>query len=234
MALEKEKPSPMTNPPIARDLASQYIAAGDPLGWFEALYAQAHNDASPIPWADLHPNPNLIDWMEKHPGLISRGSALVVGCGLGDDAEHLAARGFRTTAFDISPSAIAWCQRRFPNSPVRYEVHNALNPHDKWQRAFDFIFEAYTLQALPPDLRQQAMHQIANFLAPGGMLLLIARARDEHEPAGQTPWPLTRTDLSTFTTLGLVVEEFEDYFENEDPPVRRFRVVYRQNASGGL
>ena len=38
---------------IAREMASKYISAGDPLGWFEALYARAAADISIIPWADL-------------------------------------------------------------------------------------------------------------------------------------------------------------------------------------
>jgi len=33
--------------------------------------------------------------------------ALVVGSGLGDDAEHVASLGFDTLAFDVSPTAIA-------------------------------------------------------------------------------------------------------------------------------
>jgi hypothetical protein len=40
------------------------------------------------------------------------------------------------------------------------------------------------------------------------------------------PWPLTRHELDTLTQAGLIEVSFEDYFDNETPPVRRFRVLY--------
>ena len=71
-----------------RETASKYIDAGDPLGWFEALYFRAATDTSIIPWAGLAPNPNVVEWLD-HQG--SNLSGLVrnpvkVGSGLGDDA----------------------------------------------------------------------------------------------------------------------------------------------------
>jgi hypothetical protein len=44
------------------------------------------------------------------------------------------------------------------------------------------------------------------------------------------PWPLTRAELSAFTTAGLQEISFEDLLDFEDPAepaVRRFRVLYR-------
>jgi hypothetical protein len=37
----------------AREIAHKYLESGDPLGWFEDLYAQADEESSIIPWADL-------------------------------------------------------------------------------------------------------------------------------------------------------------------------------------
>ncbi len=99
----------------ARKIAHKHLDTGDPLGWFEDLYSQADEESSIIPWADLEPNPNLIDWLNQH-GTANTGLAIKIGSGLGDDAEEIARRGFETTAFDISESAIAWSQRRFPKS----------------------------------------------------------------------------------------------------------------------
>ena len=91
---------------IAREIARKYLEEGDPLGWFEALYSQAGENTSVIPWADLEPGPKLIEWLNR-PGVAASGKALIVGSGLGDDAEELSRRGFRTTGFDISESAIS-------------------------------------------------------------------------------------------------------------------------------
>jgi hypothetical protein len=87
-----------TNSATAREIAHQHLNAGDPLGWFEDLYSRAGEDTSIIPWADLTPNPNLVEWLDRQTSV--SGLALKIGSGLGDDAEELAQRGFETTAFD--------------------------------------------------------------------------------------------------------------------------------------
>ena len=110
-----------THRATAREIARNHLDSGDALGWFEDLYSRAGEDSSIIPWADLEANPNLVDWLNQHDA-VGYGQALKVGSGLGDDAEELARRGFQTTAFDISQSAIAWSHRRFPTSSVSYVV----------------------------------------------------------------------------------------------------------------
>ena len=210
---------------IAREIAYKHLKAGNPLSWFEELYDQAGDDSAIIPWADLTPNPNLIDWLERDKSA-NRGRALKVGCGLGDDAEELARRGFETIAFDISAAAIAWCRRRHSQSPVTYVVADLFKAPAEWQAGFDFVLEAYTLQVLPPVMRADAARCIASFLAPGGTLLVVARGRDPNEPEGKMPWPLTKDEVALFQTAGLKEVSFEDYMDGEDPPVRRFRATY--------
>jgi len=221
----------MTEPDrtAARKLAADALARGDATGWFDELYALADGDTQLIPWADLCVNPNLAPWLDAQPPAQNK-RALVVGCGLGDDAEHLAERGYRVTAFDIAPKAIAWCHRRFTSSPVDYQVVDALQLPGAWHGQFQLIVEIYTLQALPPELRQRVSENLAACLAPGGKLLIVARARDEHEDAGTLPWPLTVRDFEPFAAAGLRTTSFEDYLDNEDPPTRRFRVVLERPA----
>jgi len=50
----------------AQQLASEFLACADPTGWFEVLYAEAGSNYAAVPWADLAPNPNLVDWVTKH------------------------------------------------------------------------------------------------------------------------------------------------------------------------
>jgi 2-polyprenyl-3-methyl-5-hydroxy-6-metoxy-1,4-benzoquinol methylase len=205
----------------ARELARRALERGDATGWFEELYAGAHEEGD-IPWADLVPNPMLVEWLATHA---VSGRALKVGAGLGDDAEELARRGMAVTAFDVAPTAVEWARRRFPDSDVDYVVADVLAPPAEWSGAFDFVMEAYTLQVLPPELRPVAADAIAATLAPGGTLLVIARGREPHEDPGAMPWPLTPGELrGLFADLTLV--RFEDLLDDEDPPVRRLRAEY--------
>ncbi len=125
----------------AREIATKHLSAGDALGWFEDLYSEADGDLSIIPWADLAPNPNFVSWLDAHD-VVSKGkSALKIGCGLGDDAEELARRGFNTTAFDISETAISWCHKRFPVSLVNYLALDLFQAPKEWEHRFDFVLE---------------------------------------------------------------------------------------------
>jgi SAM-dependent methyltransferase len=215
----------------ARQLAQEFAQRGDDTGWFEELYAQAQGNQQAIHWADLAVNPNLVEWLDRRTIGGAGKRALVVGCGLGDDAEELARRGFEVVAFDIAPTAIAWCRQRFPQSPVEYVVADVFDPPPGWQGSFDFILEAYTLQVLPAEVRSRAMTHIAGLLAQGGKLLVICRGRSAADPPGELPWPLTTEELETFTNAGLRQVHVEDYFDQEELPVRRFRVEYQRAST---
>ena len=210
---------------FAREIAHKHLDSGDPLGWFEELYSQADEDSSIIPWADMEPNPNLIDWLNQS-GTAHSGLAIKIGSGLGDDAEELSRRGFETTAFDISESAIAWSRKRFPKSSVSYIVADLFFAPIEWKVRYDFVLESYTLQVLPPSLRAKAVRCIASFVAPTGTLLVIARGREPSDPEGNMPWPLTREEMSFFEAHGLKEVSFEDFMDSENPPVQRFRATY--------
>ena len=214
----------------ARELAAEFHRKGDPTGWFEPLYQEGEAGKSTVPWANLRPNHFLLDFWSAHPQQTTGKTALTIGSGLGDDAERLATWGFRTTAFDISETAIRASRKRFPNSTVDYVSVNLLEPPSAWRRTFDFVFEANTLQVLPARLRARAIENIAGFLCPGGLLLVIARGREPSDPEGQMPWPLTSAELSAFTAADLEQISFEDLLDLEDPAepaVRRFRALYR-------
>lgn len=214
----------------ARELAAEFVKKGDPTGWFEALYreTEARSNIREIPWDDGLPNPDLLAFWGDRPQPTANKSALVVGSGLGDDAEQLASWGFRVTAFDISETAIRATRRRFPESKVDYVAADLLAAPPSWSRKFDFVFEANTLQALPRELRAVASTKIPDFVASGGQLLVIALGREDFEPEGEVPWPLTRAEFSTFSRAGLTEISFEDFLDQETPPVRRFRALYKR------
>jgi SAM-dependent methyltransferase len=216
-----------------RQMARESIGRGDATGWFEAFYRKAEGAWDRIPWADLVPNPFLLEWLASLEGRDVRGRALVVGCGLGDDAEALATAGYTVVAFDVSATAIDGCHARFPGSPVSYVVADVLEPPAAWSRHFDLVFESYTLQVLPNPARREALIALASLVAPGGRLLVLCRGRDQDEPEGELPWPLTREELGVLAERGLVEERFESFLDRETPPVRRFRALYHRHDGRG-
>jgi SAM-dependent methyltransferase len=211
----------------ARRLSGEALREGDATGWFERLYARAADGQAVVPWDRHAPHPLLVEWVEQRP-ILSGSRTLVVGSGLGDDAAYLAAEGFRVIAFDISRSAIEAARRRFPTSPVDFRVADLLNPPAEWRRHFDLVVETYTTQSLPVRLRRTVVLHVGRFVAPGGVLLALAAARDADEPVDGPPWPLTRSDIESFAMEGLEIAGVE---EIRDPPeTHRWRAVFTRPA----
>ena len=211
----------------AEALAVEHIGRGDAVGWFDELYRQAAGDEAMIPWADMVPNPRLVRWLKDNPGT-GASKALVVGCGLGDDAETLSAAGYEVTAFDVSQTSVDWCRRRFPDSKVDYEVADLLAAPPRYQKRFDLVAEIYTVQSLPVDVRFDALDALSSMLAWGGRLLVITRGRDDDAAATGPPWAMSYGELEQLHYAKLRLDRFEDFFDDEEPPKRRFVAVYRR------
>jgi 2-polyprenyl-3-methyl-5-hydroxy-6-metoxy-1,4-benzoquinol methylase len=194
--------------------------------WFEAVYRLAENDAAGVPWAQLEPHPLLAEWLAGHrlDGL----RALDVGCGLGDKAEALAAAGAKVVAFDLVAGAVDWAQRRFPRSSVDYRAADLFDLPADWRGAFELTHECYTLQALPESLLIPAARALAATLAPGGRLLVIARARDDADLVEGPPWPLTRRQIEALAVDGLRLTRLEEAMTLRSGP--HWRAVFSQQA----
>ncbi len=202
--------------------------APDPdTAWFEERYATAEADPqAPPPWAVMAPRPALVAWLDARPAPAPGATALVVACGYGDDAQELARRGWTVTAFDAAPTAIARARERFPGSPVDYRVADlfALPPG-----AYDLVVEIQTIQSLPPERREAAVAAIAAQVGPGGTLFLRASGRDDDEPVGGRPWPVSRGDLAGLARAGLREVQFDDVLDRAGrgpDPSRLFHATY--------
>src|SRR4051794_3963480 len=193
----------------------------DPTGWFEPLYRAAAAGEAVVPWDDGAPSPLLVEWTATRSLSGQRRRAVVVGCGLGDDAEHVASLGFRTVAFDVAPTAIAGARRRFPESAVEYVVADLLSLPPAWDEAFDLVIEHITVQALPESVRPAAIGAVSGLVAPGGTLLVISGARDVGEAVNGPPWPLTRGEVESFATGGLALVRVEELAAGPERPWAR-------------
>jgi SAM-dependent methyltransferase len=203
---------------------------GDPSGWCESVYRSAEGDPTAVFWADLAPNPHLLSWLEEHGSPRPGAGAVVVGCGVGDDAEALAEHGYRVTAFDIAPSAIDLCRGRYPRSEVEYVVADLFALPPGWTGAFDLVFECNTIQIMEGAHRRATLEAIADLAAPGGAVLVSCRSREPGEKEDAFPLPLDREEMGGFVRAGLTEEGFVAYDDDQDPPVPHFFAWYRRPA----
>ena len=205
-------------------LASQAIAQDNPTSWFEPLYAEANGDTTLVPWAKNKAHPYLTEWLATNKIQGNNQSALVIGCGLGDDAEALAKVGYQVTAFDISPTAIAWCQQRFPDSRVSYLVGDLLAANKSWQAKFDLVYECRNIQALPISVRLPVIEAISSFVAKSGILILITRYRETQEVSINPPWALSEQELLKFKYWGIEEISRDEFVEGEQEKIKQLRI----------
>lgn len=195
----------------------------DPTGWFDSVYKNAEGDHTQVFWADLEPSAYMLSWLDacesKHTGK----KAVVIGCGVGDDAQALAEYGYEVTAFDISPEAIKLCQKRYPNSKVNYVVADLFDYPVAWKENFDLIYECNTIQVLPGEYRLKAQQAMVSLLKNKGNLLVSCRSRNSTQLQDAIPLPLDKRELTLFSCcLGLKEVSFLAYDDTQEPPVPHF------------
>jgi threonine dehydrogenase-like Zn-dependent dehydrogenase len=211
----------------ARRLAAESVTDDDPLAWFERLYTAIEGGTAVAPWDRGTPHPLLAEWAEARALDGTGRRAVVIGAGLGEDAEFLSARGFDTVAFDLAATAVKLAAQRFPGSRVDYRVADLLDPPAEWQRAFDLVFESLTVQSMPPELHEAAIARVGELVAPGGTLLVLATGREEQQTAAGPPWPLTRAEIDAFAADGLHAVRIEELRAGD---VLRWRAEFRRPA----
>jgi hypothetical protein len=180
----------------ADELSAQALARGDATGWFDRLYSAGDAGEVTLPWERDAPQVLLEEWAERR-GLDGAGRrAVVVGSGLGADAEYLSGRGFHTTGFDISPTAVRLAGRRHPGTAVEYRVADLLSLPAEWDGAFDLVVEIFTVQALPDPPRLDAARAVSTLVAPGGTLLAVEfRLTGADDPDDGPPFALPRETM---------------------------------------
>lgn len=160
--------------------------------------------ANTIPWDRGETSPALRAWLDD--GTLTPGALLIPGCGRGHEAVLLAQRGFRVTALDFAPTALAHLAQELDQAGVQAELvcQDAL----AWQPAapFDAIYEQTCLCALDPGHWRQYEVRLHAWLRLGGQLCALfmqtgqaggppfhcgLEAMRELFPASRWTWPET-------------------------------------------
>lgn len=193
--------------------------------WFNDLYHKHKDNHDDIPWARQAINPLLETYLHDDTQ-VHKGKALVIGCGLGDDAYALELAGYEVLAIDVSEVALDLAASRFKDSEIIFEKQDIFDMPDKYKTSFDFVFEAFTIQSLPVKFRKNMIHEIAQTLKVDARLLLVADRR-EHEFNGP-PWPLLQEEVDIFKTKDLKELSFEICEQKLNVSNSLFRVLYRK------
>jgi SAM-dependent methyltransferase len=195
----------------ADELSRAAYGDGRPTAWFDELYAAGATGEVSMPWDRGEPQVLLREWAES-TGLSGQGRrAVVVGSGLGADAEYVASLGFETTGFDIAETAVRLARERHPGTSVDYRVADLLALPDDLVGAFDLVVEIFTIQALPDPPRAAAIAGVRSLVAPGGILLAIQFRYDGTEPADVgPPFPQTEETMRSIAADGLEVVRLEE------------------------
>ena len=214
---------------LASSLGVRAVRDGEPTRWYDEVWSAGERGEVGVPWDRRDPHELLAGWLPDWARArgTSGGRAVVVGCGLGADAELLAARGFATTGFDISPAAIRLARERHPDSPVDYLVADLLDLPADLAGAHDLVVEIYTIQALHPTVRPRAVESVRRLLAPGGTLFVVQIVReDDEELTDDPPWLLDRAEMQGFGADGVEALSLHRVPNAVDPDVRdRWRMV---------
>ena len=189
--------------------------------WFDDLYKNNKETQENIPWARQAVNPLLQSYLDNDAE--HKGRALVIGCGLGDDAIALEMAGYDVVAIDVSQTALNLAKERFQDSSIQFIKQDIF----EYDEQFDFVFEALTIQSLPIEFREQMITAVAGRVAEGGKLLLVAHQRDEI--LNGPPWPLTLEEINMFKSQGLTELSHELHTEESKISNTRFRVLYKRD-----
>ncbi|MEM1166877.1 MAG: class I SAM-dependent methyltransferase [Planctomycetota bacterium] len=225
----------LTAPSIETHRATEAPDADQWAARFEALYAEAGGEHARIPWAHATPSPTLVRWLDREARNHVRcgGRACAVGCGLGDDAAELCRRGFDVTAFDASPAAIEHASARYAaeHPDIVWRVADLFELPSDLVGRFDLVAEVHTIQSLPPRYRAELAAGIAHLLHRHGVVVAVARGREESIPLDEVvgpPFAMTACELDeAFAQAGLtpVVPTIATPDTNT-PPVLRLLGVY--------
>jgi SAM-dependent methyltransferase len=211
----------------AEEYARRALAAGNPTEWFDRFYSAGVTGEITMPWGRTQAHPLLVDRLSREAA--HHGQAVVVGCGLGADAEYLESLGYATTAFDVAPTAVQQCRLRYPGSAVDYRLADLFELPAEWRAAFDLVVEIVTVQALPTELHVPAIAAVRSLVASGGRLIVIGWAPEPDEPPPAPPWPLTRAEIDSFAADGLHAVTIEQLSISE-PIAQRWRAEFVRDS----
>lgn len=133
---------------------------------------------------------------------------LDAGCGTGETALFLAARGLRVTGFDFleTPIQRARAKAQQRGLAVQFLVKDALTLRD-WPERFASVIDSGLFHVFSDDDRSRYVEGLAHVIEPGGRLFLMCFS--DAEPGTQGPRRVSRKELHEAFADGWDIESIQ-------------------------
>ena len=142
---------------------------------YDDRYRKVHGEN--LQWFDDSPSPVVGEILERYH---IKGKMLEIGCGEGRDAGYLLGRGYDVLATDVSPAAVSYARRKYPEFADRFGVLDCLT--EKLPEKFDFIYAVAVVHMLVlDDDRADFYRFIKEHLATNGRALICTMGNGEWE-----------------------------------------------------
>ena len=176
---------------------------------FEAAYQGAP------PWDIGAPQPEVVRLADEGA---FRGAVLDVGCGTGENALLLAARGLSVTGLDGAPTAIARAREKATalGLEVPFLVGDALDLSALRQR-FDTVLDCGLFHVFDDEDRKRYARSLGEAVGSGGQVQLLCFS--DEEPPGPGPRRVSEWDLkSAFRGIFVLIRIRPGRFESRIHP----------------
>ncbi|MFZ1992735.1 MAG: class I SAM-dependent methyltransferase [Solirubrobacteraceae bacterium] len=143
------------------------------------------------PWDIGGPQPAVVQLASAG---VFVGAVLDAGCGTGDNALCIAARGGHVFGFDVAPTAVSIAREHAAAEGLdaEFAVADALDL-GQLGHSFDTVLDCALFHALDAEERQTYVAGLRSVTNPGGRLYLLCFADSNTEPTG--PHPVRQREL---------------------------------------
>ena len=153
-------------------------------------FEQRYQEGVP-PWEIGRPQSWVVELFEKEA---FEGELLDVGCGTGENALYLSAKGLEVTGVDFSRTAIELAQEKAAQRRLktRFRVGNALRL-SLLKKTFDTVLDSAVFHVFTDKERPLYAESLASILRPKGVAYLVCFS--EKEPEGWGPRRVTQGEI---------------------------------------
>lgn len=157
--------------------AHEFLAGRKYYEAYDDRYRQIHS--RDLQWFYDDPTPIVAETIREFDITLDH-TILELGCGEGRDAYPLLQAGFRVLATDISPAAIAFARRKWPEYAESFAVLDCVAGETDGK--FDFIYAVAVVHMLVEDAHRNAFYRfIRKHLTPNGIALICTMGDGQTE-----------------------------------------------------